>query len=227
MLWHAVVAVKKRCNLDFFMNVCTRCHLFSILAIVCIELFGASIAHSSYKSTISINLGSTDDLPAILALDVAISYEHFKPIFLLYPEYDGKEYEVEKMLAAEVETDATWFADCLAMIDQQRLFVAYDENDYVGFVACHQHDNSIVVIDLLMVNEECRGKGIGKQLIQTCIKTFPQASTCMLVVLDKNEQACAAYERMGFVVTEKPEFMQKKYPKPRYICYRLPCKNKG
>ncbi len=207
-------------------HMCRYLLLITIWAIgisVCTELSGISIAtNGPYESLITIHEASSNDLESILALDASISYEYFKPLFLLYPEYEGKEHEVEKLLAAELETDATWFADCIAMKDDQRLFMARHDN-CVGFVACHKQDGTIVVIDLLMIDAAYRAKGIGKQLIKTCINAFPEASTCMLVVLDKNLQACAAYEKIGFVlITEKPAFMQEKYPNPRYLCYRLP-----
>lgn len=169
-----------------------------------------------------VRLASMNDMEAIIALDTAISYEHFTPIFLQYPEFEGKEQDVQKMLADEVEADTTWFTNCIAMVDDQRLYVAYDDTTLVGFVACHKQDDTIVVIDLLMIDAECRGKGIGRQLIQACIQTFPEISACMLVVLDKNRQACAAYEKMGFVLmTERPSFIQEKYPEARYLCYGL------
>ncbi len=192
------------------------CILFTPRILYCIELLGET-NNTSY----SIQLASFADLESIMALDIAISYEYFKPLFLQYPEFEGKENEVEKMLADEIETDNLWFADCIAMKEYQRLFIACQNNNCVGFVACHRQDAAIIVIDLLMIAAENRGKGIGKQLIHTCILAFPEASTCMLIVLDKNKQACDVYEKIGFILmNEKPSFVQEKYSHPRYICYQ-------
>jgi ribosomal protein S18 acetylase RimI-like enzyme len=178
---------------------------------------------ASHKSRFSIRLATIEDLKPIIALDTTISYEYFKPLLLHYPEYEGKEQDVEKLLADEIEADITWFTSCISMEKQQRLYIACDDTTLVGFVACHKQNDTIVVIDLLMIEAGYRGKGIGKQLVQTCIQTFPEASSCMLVVLDNNKPARAIYERMGFVLMdEKPLFVQEKYPESRYLCYYLP-----
>jgi len=178
----------------------------------------------SCQSCFSMRLASPEDIDAIMALDISISEEYFKPLLLQYPEFEGKEQDVIKLLADEVESDITWFASCIALEKQQCLYVADNNTAIVGFVACHQQDDVIVVIDLLMIDKNCRGKGTGKQLIKSCIQTFPRASTCMLVVLDNNQLARTAYEKMGFVLMdEKPLFVQEKYPESRYICYSLSC----
>jgi ribosomal protein S18 acetylase RimI-like enzyme len=202
--------------------LCGYLLLINICLISAMQFVNASsdIINTSF---ITIHRALADDLVKIIELDAEISHEYFKPLFLQYPEYQGKEHEVEKMLAAEVETDALWFADCIAMKDiNQRLFIARYLGRCIGFIACHRQDDTIAVIDLLMIDAPYRGKGIGKQLIQICIEAFPEATTCMLVVLDKNEQARISYEKMGFaLMVERPSFVQEKYPKPRYLCYRL------
>lgn len=176
---------------------------------------------ASQKSSIAIRLASPEDLDAILALDISLS-EYFVPLLLQYPEFEENKEAVVKLLDDEVESDTIWFASCIALENQQRLYVAQDDMAIVGFAACHLQDNTIVVIDLVLIDAYYRGKGIGKQLIKSCIEAFPQASTCMLVVLDNNELARIAYEKMGFVLMdEKPLFVQEKYSEPRYICYSL------
>lgn len=179
---------------------------------------------SSNQSIFSVRLALPEDMNAIMALDIAISEEYFKPLLLQCSEFEGNGQAVEKLLADEVENDITWFASCIALEKQQRLYVAYDDTNIVGFVACHQQDDSIMVIDLLMIDAHYRGKGIGKQLINFCIQAFPDVSKCVLVVLDNNQLARTVYEKMGFVLMdEKPLFLQGKYPESRYICYSLSC----
>jgi ribosomal protein S18 acetylase RimI-like enzyme len=176
---------------------------------------------ASPQSVITVRLADPKDLDAILALDVSIS-EYFVPLLLEYPEFEGKKEAVVKLLDDEIESDITWFASCIALEKQQRLYVAEENTKIVGFVASHLQDDTIVVIDLVLIDERYRGKGIGRKLMQSCIQTFPQASMCMLVVLANNEAAQAAYKKMGFVLMdEKPLFVQEKYPEPRYICYSL------
>jgi ribosomal protein S18 acetylase RimI-like enzyme len=191
----------------------------------CVQIFNfldATQSVVSHKSRVSVRLATVEDLKAIVALHATIGYEYFKPLFLQYPEYAGKEEDAEKRVAYEVETDTILFTSCISMENQQRLYVAYDDTTLVGFVACHKQNDTIVIIDRLMIEAGYRGKGIGKQLIQTCIQTFPEASTCMLVVFDKNKPACAVYEKMGFVLMdEKPPFVQEEYSESCYLCYSL------
>ncbi len=196
---------------------------YFFIALFCVSSFSGGIdAIASHQSAISVRLASPEDLDAILALDISISDEYFVPLLKQYPEFEGKEQDVIKLLDDEVESDITWFASCIALEKQQRLYVAHNDATIVGFAACHLQDDTMVVIDLLLIDAPYRGRGIGKQLITSCIQTFPQASTCMLVVLDKNESARIAYQKMGFILMdEKPLFVQEKYPEARYICYML------
>jgi ribosomal protein S18 acetylase RimI-like enzyme len=173
------------------------------------------------QSAITVRLASPADLESILALDISVS-EYFVPLLLQYPEFEGSKEAVVKLLDDEIESDITWFASCIALENQQRLYVAEDNAAVVGFVASHLQDDAIVVIDLVLIDEKYRGKGIGKKLMQSCIETFPQASTCMLIVLANNVLARAVYEKMGFILMDqKPLFAQEKYPEDRYICYSL------
>lgn len=183
----------------------------------------AAQSEMSRASDVSIRLASHEDLDALLELDCKISDEYFKPLLLQYPEYNANVDEVERILTEELEKDIHRFPDCIALKKNQRLYVAYLDAVLVGFVVCHKQDESIVVIYLLMIDASCRGQGIGKQLIQMAIRAFPEALTCMLVVLDKNIQARAAYEKIGFsVMAEKPTFVQEKYSAPRFLCYSMP-----
>jgi ribosomal protein S18 acetylase RimI-like enzyme len=173
-------------------------------------------------SDLCVRLASPEDLGVLLEFDCKITDEYFKPLLLQYPEYHADTNEVERILAEELEKDIHWFPDCIARQKDQRLYVAHLGTTFVGFVVCHKQDESIVVVDLLMIDGSYRGQGIGRRLIQTAIETFPEASTCMLVVLDKNIQARAAYEKIGFsVMVEKPAFFQEKYSAPRFLCYSM------
>lgn len=173
---------------------------------------------------VHVRLALSEDMDAIMALDISISEEYFKPLLLQYPEFKEKIEEVEKLLNDEIESDVPWFTNCIALEKQQRLYVAQDGEAIVGFAVCHQQDDTTMVIDLLMIDPSYRGKGIGRQLITASIQAFPQPSTCIIVVLDNNTLARAVYEKMGFILMDKkPLFVQEKYPEPRYICYAAAC----
>src|SRR5579872_657885 len=155
--------------------------------------FFISIWVKASENNIIFRLASHDDLEVILILDAVVSYEYFKPLLLLDSEYEGNDRKVEEFLDDELETDVIWFKDCIAMKDQQRLLVLLYQGKCVGFVAFHNQDETILVIDLLMIHSKHRGKGFGRKMIERCIQEFPQVTTCMLIVLDKNMLARAAY----------------------------------
>lgn len=185
----------------------------------CIVILSAISAINTLEG-MHIRLALPEDMNAIMALDSNISEEYFKPLLLQYPEFEEKIEEVEKLLDDEIENDVPWFTSCIALEKKQRLYVAQDDELIVGFAACHQQDDAMVVIDLLMIDSSYRGKGIGRQLITSCMYAFPHISICMLVVLDNNQLARIAYEKMGFILMdEKPFFVREKYPESRYICY--------
>jgi ribosomal protein S18 acetylase RimI-like enzyme len=166
-------------------------------------------------------LATFQDMDALIALDETISKDYFIPLLLEHAEFNGKKEEVEKVLATEVESDKLWFVRCIGGEKNQRLFVAEYNNIITGFAVSHLQDDSIVVIDLLLIDQHHRSKGIGKKLIASSIEEFPQASFCMLIVLDNNKDARIAYEKMGFVLmNQKPFFFEEKYPEPRYLSYQ-------
>ena len=75
------------------------CYFFATL--FCVQTFNSLDATQfaiSHTSCLSVRLATIEDLKPIIALDTTISYEYFKPLFLQYPEYEGKERDVEKML---------------------------------------------------------------------------------------------------------------------------------
>lgn len=191
-----------------------------VICFIWMLLFGIYMhAVDLYK----IHYATLHDLQDILSLDATISDEYFIPLLLLYPEYENNQQRAKDFLDAELEKDKVWLAECIAMKDEQRLFIVRENNACVGFVACHKQDNTIVMIDLLFIDACYRNKGIGKALIERCIQEFPEAGSCMLVVIDKNESARKAYEKIGFVlVADRPSFVEDKYPKPYYLCYRKP-----
>ena len=66
-------------------------------------------------------------------------------------------------------------------------------------------------IEMLFVSDECRGKGIGKSLVEYAVKTL---NVNYVDVNEQNPQALGFYEHVGFEVFKKSEFDEQGNPFP-------------
>ena len=66
-------------------------------------------------------------------------------------------------------------------------------------------------IEMLFVSDECRGKGIGKSLVEYAVKTL---NVNYVDVNEQNPQALGFYEHVGFEVFKKSEFDEQDNPFP-------------
>ena len=64
---------------------------------------------------------------------------------------------------------------------------------------------------MLFVSDECRGKGIGKSLVEYAVKTL---NVNYVDVNEQNPQALGFYEHVGFEVFKKSEFDEQGNPFP-------------
>lgn len=80
------------------------------------------------------------------------------------------------------------------------------DGQLVGFIGLSE-DN----IEMLFIHNDCRGKGIGKQLIRYAID---QLHIKKVDVNEQNTQAVGFYEHMGFQVKERSELDNEGKPYP-------------
>lgn len=66
-------------------------------------------------------------------------------------------------------------------------------------------------IEMLFVSDKCRGKGIGKSLVEYAVKTL---NVNYVDVNEQNPQALGFYEHVGFEVFKKSEFDEQGNPFP-------------
>ncbi|MDO5848046.1 MAG: GNAT family N-acetyltransferase [Methanobrevibacter sp.] len=86
--------------------------------------------------------------------------------------------------------------------------LAIDILDY--FVLCDVEKDDLHVADLA-ISSECRGKGIGKKVLDTVIE-YARKNNFKRVTLDadfRNEGAKRLYEKIGFEVFNKKEFLKR------------------
>ena len=96
------------------------------------------------------------------------------------------------------ETDIQYFKSTMptVLLGTPYLIVALDEtNQPIGFMGINEPE-----IDMLFIDNEYRGQGIGKALINFGITNY-QAN--QLTVNEQNPQAIGFYEHMGFVTYQR------------------------
>jgi len=94
--------------------------------------------------------------------------------------------------------------------DENGFFVAEVEGEAVGFVACDAYwhnffDEEMGEIHEIVVLEKCKGKGIGKKLIENAEKYLKKKGyrKTGLWVGEKNHVAIKFYEKLGYKKGEK------------------------
>jgi len=93
--------------------------------------------------------------------------------------------------------------------------VAKDGNKIVGMCNTTKYKGGVVNIVRLHVSPHYQRQGIGSQLINEAIKTFPKASKIDLEVEKQNYRALAFYKKHGFKKVGKKVF--------KVANVRLPC----
>ena len=85
--------------------------------------------------------------------------------------------------------------------EKHRIFVAYENENFLGFSACKEDEElkNCLYLDSLHVSETSRGKGVGTKLINTVgsyayIKGYEHMSIC---IVKGNDKAKRIYEKMG------------------------------
>jgi len=95
--------------------------------------------------------------------------------------------------------------------------VAYKDDILVGFVALHIHTPILAEIRSLVVAQNLRGQGIGKELISLCLKEAKDINLSELLVLTYQAKL---FEKFGFEVIEKATI-----PDPKIWADCIKCKH--
>jgi len=87
-----------------------------------------------------------------------------------------------------------------AFDDKLKVDLVTQGNELIGYAVSTITEKGIGEIDSLCVKEQCRGQGIGKQLIQRALDwmKFEGAKSYTLQVVHGNDQAMSLYQSLGF-----------------------------
>lgn len=133
------------------------------------------------------SIAATTDFATVRALAYRIwpvSYTHF-----LTPA------QIENMLDRIYDPEALR----AEAASGHQFFLAQAAGHPVGYASSYR-DGEIAWLKKLYLLPECRGTGIGAQLLATALAHFPQAREHRLLVNPQNHGARTFYERLGFTM---------------------------
>lgn len=173
--------------------------LYFLLIIVLID--HCILANVQHVSAINIRPAISTDIDLSLDLDLRVSIEYFKPMFINKYSHTVLGANPDYYIALDIVNDKKLFIDCVNMAGTNRLYIAFDEvlQIVVGLIVFHQEDSTAIEIDLLLIDKKYRSKGIGKKLVNTALTHFKDIDKCGVYVFSHNEQALAFYKSLGFV----------------------------
>jgi N-acetylglutamate synthase-like GNAT family acetyltransferase len=147
------------------------------------------------------------DLDAINALLQQEYHNYFKPLFAqICPHIAAQESEFENFINERIARHKATNQEFITRQTSQEdygILVAYattpeNNKQLAGYCRLHKEDTHTAYIDYLIVSEEFRGKGAGKQLVFTATNTFDNITHCSLFAFTEDNAANAFYQKLGF-----------------------------
>jgi N-acetylglutamate synthase-like GNAT family acetyltransferase len=146
------------------------------------------------------------DIPALISMSNEVLNEFFKPTLVTaYPEYTQdacdelfKQFDIffEKFLKDATEVDNN--NHCILIASHKT------QQERLGLCAFTKEEDSIL-IEYLIVPQQLRGKGIGRELLKNVFLTYTDIAKCCLYTLAKgNQKTHTFYEKLGFTSTKEP-----------------------
>lgn len=103
--------------------------------------------------------------------------------------------------------------------DLRDFFVAEEDDEVVGVAALHIGWEGIAEVRSVAVGREHLGKGIGRELVNACLKDARQLGVSEVFVLTYVEKF---FERMGFTSASRDDLPQKVWMECRNKCTKYP-----
>lgn len=165
-------------------------------------LFLAFLVKYNFSINFEIRKAYPYELFDILKLDHSVTYNFFKPLYQKAFTHLPLGQNPDYYLSLDLEKDAIDFYRCLNnMYGHKCMRIAYDKDNKIicGLIVFHLIKKTKMQIDLLMVDENYRGHGIGKALIKNMISEFKDLKKCIVYpVRFENEPTLKFYYSVGF-----------------------------
>ncbi len=122
-----------------------------------------------------------------MKIEKALESDLPKIMLIIGKEFPYVERSLEKTINAIKEEKIT-------------IFKAVEGNKFIGFIEAQFLEEGIARINGVSVEEDSRGQGIGKTLLQYTIKFLKEKGIerILLLVKQSNEKAKSLYREMGF-----------------------------
>jgi GNAT superfamily N-acetyltransferase len=166
----------------------------------CFIIFQALFSSNLWPTACVIRPAASHELDAILALDRAVTFEFFKPLYLKSYRHLIDPNKVDYFLNVELDRDKQLFQDVINHQGDERLYVAWDpvQERIAGLVSFHREGDT-VILDLLLVDKGYRNRGIGRALVTGAQEAFPDIKSIIVTPLAiDNEPTLRFYESLGF-----------------------------
>jgi Acetyltransferase (GNAT) family. len=167
------------------------------VSLLCVIAFYSNVV----TQPIDIRPASMNELPSVLELDERVTYEFFKPLYTALYQHLNVNRDVDKDLQEELVGDAENFPQLIDSWGAERLQIAWDVENNIpcGLLVFSQHAHNEVLLDLLLVDKNYRGKGIGKKLVRSVVQIFKDIKAMIVYPIQfNNDDTLKFYESLGF-----------------------------
>ena len=137
-----------------------------------------------------------------IKLDYKITFEFFKPLFIKLYSHLIESDKVDYFLNLELANDEKDFKETIKNKGNKRLYIAYDidKKSIAGILLFHDKDD-FVELDLLLVDEDYRKKGVCRKLVFNAISFFENIKSAVVYpfIID-NGDTLKFYESIDYKV---------------------------
>jgi dTDP-4-amino-4,6-dideoxy-D-galactose acyltransferase len=201
-------------NLDKLEKILIELRDQSVKLIYCFAGPGDEISNSSFKSVSGLLVDEkVTFFKRISEADTFTGSEFIKPYNLHYASEKLKSIALQSGIYSRFNIDPSfknkefeklyleWIEKSVQKEIAEEVLVYYDNEDEKGLITLGLKENS-GSIGLLAVDENMRGKSIGKKLVQSALLYFKEkkADIVEVVTQTKNKSACGFYKSVGFKV---------------------------
>ena len=113
----------------------------------------------------------------------------------------------QSFYSKEVANDSSIEILAKKFCENAEFFIAKQDGKIAGFISfyCNDYFSKTAFISMIIVDEKCQGKGLGKVLMKHAIDYCrTQKMKCLkLEVACSNKNAISFYEKLGFVKSEQ------------------------